>query len=218
MVGNAQVKEIIICDSYFSRGNHFRREFTNLGEVTSLIPNHVHVMALTATATERTIARVSAILGLVAPKIITVSPDKSNICYWVKPRGSMKEMCEPLLHKLRHQRTAMPRVIIYCKKCDDCASIYYFFLSSLKHEFTEPISAPNVSQFRLVDMYTGVTHKDSICGTSGFFLFVPLEAVDVRMPAASSGVNGALVTMSVNSCSSLWKCSFACRYLSVELE
>ena len=72
----------------------------------------------------------------------------------------MKEMCEPLLHKLRHQRTAMPRVIIYCKKCDDCASIYYFFLSSLKHEFTEPISAPNVSQFRLVDMYTGVTHKD----------------------------------------------------------
>eukprot|EP00731_Ephydatia_muelleri_P008033 Em0004g371a len=61
-------------------GNHFRREFTNLGEVRSLIPNHVHVMALTATATERTIARVSAILGLVAPKIITVSPDKSNIC------------------------------------------------------------------------------------------------------------------------------------------
>ena len=154
------MKEIIICASYFSRGNHFRREFTNLGAVRSLIPNHVHVMALTATATERAIARVSAILGLVAPKIITVSPDKSNICYWVKPRGSMKEMCEPLLHKLRHQRTAMPRVIIYCKKCDDCASIYYFFLSSLKHEFTEPISAPNVSQFRLVDMYTGVTHKD----------------------------------------------------------
>ena len=67
------MKEIIICDSYFSRGNHFRREFTNLGEVRNLIPNHVHVMALTASATERTIARVSAILGLVAPKIITVS-------------------------------------------------------------------------------------------------------------------------------------------------
>ena len=58
----------------------------------------------------------------------------------------------------------------------------------------------------------------TLCGTSGVFLFVPLEAVDVRMPAASSGVNGALVTMSVNSCSSLWKCSFARRYLSVELK
>ena len=54
----------------------------------------------------------------------------------------------------------MPRVIIYCKMCEDCASIYYFFLSSLTNEFTEPISVPNLSQFRLVDMCTGVTHKD----------------------------------------------------------
>eukprot|EP00731_Ephydatia_muelleri_P003668 Em0001g3668a len=89
-------------------GNHFRREFTNLGEVRSLIPNHVHVMALTATATERTIARVSAILGLVAPKIITVSPDKSNICYWVKPRGSSHLEIQVILRLLHLWSTKTP--------------------------------------------------------------------------------------------------------------
>ena len=35
-----------------------------------------------------------------------------------------------------------------------------FSLSTLKHEFNEPITAPNVSKFRLVDMYTSVTQKE----------------------------------------------------------
>ena len=128
-------------------------------EATFLIPSHVHVMALTATATKRTVARVSAIVGLEDPKLITVSPDKPNMCYWVKPRAKLEDLCAPLVARLCHQRTAMPRVIIYCKKCEDCASIYYFFLP-LGIQFTDPISVPNLSQFHLVHVYTGVTHKD----------------------------------------------------------
>ena len=34
-----------------------------------------------------------------------------------------------------------------------------FFRSQLQHEFTEPISAPNLSCFRL-DIFTSTTHKD----------------------------------------------------------
>ena len=33
------------------RGSEFRKEFSHLGEVRSLLPDHTHVMALTATAT-----------------------------------------------------------------------------------------------------------------------------------------------------------------------
>ena len=72
-------------------------------------------------------------------------------------RGTVEETFAPLAAKLCNERTKMPRVIIFCRRCEDCASIYDFFLSTLKHEFTEPISAPNVSKFRLVDMYTSVT-------------------------------------------------------------
>ena len=36
------------------RGDSFRREFKNLGEVRSIIPPHVHIMGMTATATRHT--------------------------------------------------------------------------------------------------------------------------------------------------------------------
>ena len=35
---------------YFRRGDEFRREFSLLGELRSLLPRHVHIMAMTATA------------------------------------------------------------------------------------------------------------------------------------------------------------------------
>ena len=54
----------------------------------------------------------------------------------------------------------MQRVIIFCQRLNDCSAMYEFFLSVLKHEFTEPISAPNVSKYRLVDMYTSLTQKE----------------------------------------------------------
>ena len=48
----------------------------------------------------------------------------------------------------------MPRVIIFCQRYDDCAALYKTFLIALGKEFIEPVGAPNVSPFQLVDMYT----------------------------------------------------------------
>ena len=62
------------------------------------------------------------------------------------------------------------RVIIYCRRCEECAELYHFFHSSLKQEFTEPVGAPNLAMFCLVDMYIGVTRKsirDSIVTSFG---------------------------------------------------
>ena len=153
-----------IQDSYYCvcifRGDNFRQEFSNLGEIRCLIPPSINLLALTATATVTTRKKIQCILGMKDPVIIAVSPDKANMSYWVKERGTIEETFAPLAAMLRNERTKMPRVIIFCRRCEDCASIYDFFLSTLKHEFTEPISAPNVSKFRLVDMYTSVTQKE----------------------------------------------------------
>ena len=65
----------------------------------------------------------------------------------------------PLVEQLKIERVKMPRVIIYCQRCEECALIYHFFLELLK-EFTEPIGTPNLSGFRLVHFYMGVTRKD----------------------------------------------------------
>ncbi|KAL5500654.1 hypothetical protein EMCRGX_G012248 [Ephydatia muelleri] len=141
-------------------GDNFRQEFSNLGEIRCLISPSINLLALTATATVTTRKKIQCILGMKDPVIIAVSPDKANMSYWVKERGTVEETFAPLAAMLRNERTKMPRVIIFCRRCEDCASIYDFFLSTLKHEFTEPISAPNVSKFRLVDMYTSVTQKE----------------------------------------------------------
>ena len=49
-------------------GEFFRTEFEQIGGVRSLIPSHVHVMALTGTAIKCVITKVSTILGLVRSK------------------------------------------------------------------------------------------------------------------------------------------------------
>ncbi|KAL5479301.1 hypothetical protein EMCRGX_G022804 [Ephydatia muelleri] len=79
------------------RGDYFRQEFKYLGAVRSLIPSHVHVMALTATATVATRDTVVKILGMNSPTIVSASPDKPNICYAVREKGNIEEEGRTLL-------------------------------------------------------------------------------------------------------------------------
>ena len=143
----------------FLRGDYFRKEFQILGEVRSLIPPHVHIMGMTATATTTTRDRVISTLGLINPVVVSASPDKPNISYAVRQKVSIEEAFSPLAVKLKTLRRKLPRMIIFCRRYEECTLLYHFFLSLLKNEFTQPVGAPNLPQFRLVDMYTSVTRK-----------------------------------------------------------
>ena len=97
---------------------------------------------------------------MLSPKVVSVSPEKSNITYWVRQKSSIEEVFTPLADKLKSERANMPRVIIiFCKRCEKCAILYQFFLSNLQEEFTEPVGAPNLSRYRLVDMYMSATDE-----------------------------------------------------------
>ena len=80
------------------RGKTFRTEFGNLGEVRSLIPENVRMLALTATATieTRRAIHVCKTLGMLNPVVVAESPNKPNIKYVVinKP-GTLEETFEP---------------------------------------------------------------------------------------------------------------------------
>ena len=164
---------------HYCRGQYFRREFSNLGQVRSLIPPTVNIMALTATATTQTQNKIVAILGMLSPEVVSISPEKSNITYWVRQKSSVEEVFTSLAEKLKRERASIPRLIIFCKKCEECALLYHFFLSKLQEEFTEPVGAPNLSRYRLVDMYmsaTDVSVKHSIV-TSFCKVGLPLRIV-----------------------------------------
>ena len=147
------------------RGDTFRPEFSRLGEVRSVIPESVHVIALTATATNTTRAAIIKTLDMQRPAVVSIYPGKDNIVYYVAEMCSISVSLAPNCDKLAIQRTKMGRVIVFCRTYDEVTAIYYYFKRRLGIGFTEPPGAPDIMQFRLVDMYTHCTHqsvKDSI--------------------------------------------------------
>ena len=126
---------------------------------------NVNVMALTATATRTTRNDVIKSLDMQSPVIVSISPMKDNIFYCVSPKASIPSSFGPLADRLAAQRTSMDRIIIFCRTYDEVTEIYYFLKMKLRSQFTEPPGAPDLSRFRLVDMYTHCTNqtvKDTI--------------------------------------------------------
>lgn len=137
--------------NYLCRGDTFRQAFSQLGEVRSLIPQGVHVMALTATATKATRTAVCHKIGMVCPMVVWQLPNKLNIKYVVVLQpGAIEDVFTPLVDQLRQERISMGRVIIYCRTYESCSMIYLFCKSALGAEMTEPV---DLVRFRLVDMY-----------------------------------------------------------------
>lgn len=141
-----------------NRGDEFRQEFRHLGEVRSLIPQHVHTMALTATATKSLRKCVCTTLGMHDPYLVTVSPDKTNLVFQVQSFESLERTFLPLIEELKLKRVSMERTIVYCQQQEVCARLYLLFRLHLASEFTEPVGCPDLPQFRLVDMFTSGSH------------------------------------------------------------
>ena len=88
------------------------------------MPGHVHVMALTATASKKTRQQIIRIIGMVRPFIISQSPDHPNISYGVKTPGKMEDTFTALAEELKRCRETTDRTIIFCRTHEDCAHIY----------------------------------------------------------------------------------------------
>ena len=86
----------------------------NLGEVRSLIPKEVRIMALTATATVKTCCTICKTLGMSEPVVVADSPNKANIKYMVHLNpGILEETFASVVEELRLYRIYTERVIIF---------------------------------------------------------------------------------------------------------
>ena len=141
------------------RGDSFRAEFSKLGEIRSILPENVHVMALTATATNSTRAAAIRTLDVQSPTIVSIHPSKQNLIYYVAEKSSVSTSFAPIISKLSQLRSKMGKVIIFCRTYDQVTTVYYHFKRQLGVGFTEPPGALDIMQFRLVDMFTHCTHK-----------------------------------------------------------
>ena len=69
------------------------------------------------------------------------------------------------LRNCRVEKARFPKAITYGQSFRMCADIYLFLKDCLGSGFTYPEDAPDISQFRLVEMFTSVTapgHKSEI--------------------------------------------------------
>ena len=142
---------------YVYRGHSFRKEFSHLGEIRSVVSETVHLMALTATATLSTPRFI--IKNLCTPAVVYIQPVKDNIAYFVsdKPKEGIQEAFQPIATRLKTERD-MGRVIIFCRSYPDAIEVYSYFLRALREHSTEPKGSPNYVINRVVDLYSHCTH------------------------------------------------------------
>lgn len=157
-----------------SRGDSFRKDYKRLGDIRSLVPPSCKFMALTATACKSTRVQINCSLHMRHPKLVYMPPQKKNILYCVKEKGTIEMVVKRLYVPLREINIQMPRIILFCKRYDQCSLFYRAFKVELGDFFTYPSGAPDLAKYRLVDMYTRCTDakvKESIlssfCASGG---------------------------------------------------
>jgi len=181
--------------NFINRGDEFRVEFSKLGTLRSLLPNHVNVLALTATATKETLRCVEDRLAMKDVKVIGLHSSRPNIKYIVKSSILVEELATMLTTELVTLRTRTPKTVVFCRTLLQCANLLASLTRHLKENITEPPGMPATNiNYRLIDIFTSgstaemreliiqefckrETHLRMIIATSAFGLGV--DCVDI---------------------------------------
>ena len=141
---------------FFFRGDSFRSEFTHLGEIRSIVPESINLMALTATATLCTRSFIIRSLSMINPAVVYIPPVKDNITYFVAEKDTIEQYFKPFVEKMRNR--TIRRSIIFCRTYGDIINLHQYFVTNLGDYATEPQGAPNYVKFRVIDIFTHCTH------------------------------------------------------------
>ena len=143
------------------RGDEFRTAFADIGSIRSLLPKNVNVMALTATATDATLASVKSRLAMEDLVIIGERPDRSNIKIIVEPCPDITVLCESLAKDLLNNRAKATKTVVFCRSLKDCGKMCTILRKLLGKGITEPPGLPySFLQHRLIDVFTAASDND----------------------------------------------------------
>lgn len=153
------------CFDYFYRGfgctlgkeqkAAFRKCFSRIGELRSLGPQEAPMLALTATANLETQAAVVKALALKNNFCkVYVSPYRKNIYLAkLKVTTNVSKTFSWLIEKLKIEKNAMERTIVYCKSIKDCGRLFTLFKSELGGNSYFPEGCQKESQNLLFGMF-----------------------------------------------------------------
>ena len=113
------------CNLYFYRAQTFHAALDCIGEVHSILPGGLNIMALTATATRTLQYPITRTIGMRDPYILARSPCEKNMVYSVSKFEAVPTTFKPVVERLKSEREKMPRMIIYGKSFGVCADICF---------------------------------------------------------------------------------------------
>ena len=138
-------------------GEQFRKAFFVIGNLRSLVPSGVNVMALTATATLETFHVVKRQLSMSEDVVlVTLPPEKSNIRYCMRPEINLEELGECLHEEMMDKEHVFPKTLLFVRKYKDCSDVYAMLKQRLGSGLTNPPGYPDLSKYRRIDMYSRV--------------------------------------------------------------
>ena len=141
-----------------------------LGEVRSLLPSHIKVLAMTATASKSLRQEISEIIGLVNPLVIAVSSCKPNIIFGVSHFISIPITFAGVLDELCNKLTAMPRMIVNCRRYETVATFIIILRKDWENiSLNQQVALMLKSNLRLLHHLARILHYE-LC-----LLQLPLE-------------------------------------------
>ena len=139
---------------HVSRGDEFRVAFALLGELRSIIPTGVNILALTATATKSTLTAVTRRLSMINPVIVGAPPHRNNIKLSVIPLPDIKSFCASISEEVKIKVMDYPKTVIFCNNYNVCAELFHRLRSALGPYSTIPSHYPDLHEFRVIELYT----------------------------------------------------------------
>ena len=138
-------------------GDRFRTAFAQIGELRSIIPKKVKILALTATATSMTYHVVCERLSMVDPLLVAMPPHRPNIGYRVKAPIKLDQLSSDISIDLKLWQTDYPKTVVFVRSYRDCCDLYMSIERKLGRDIFYPSDSPSLSKFRMVDIYSSVS-------------------------------------------------------------
>lgn len=102
------------------RGKVFRQDYDRLGELRSILPSPIPVMALTATASCSVYETAVAVLGMHNPVLISAAPNRSNLHFHVIGKKELLDIARDIAVQVyktaKDDPKVFPKTIVFCRK------------------------------------------------------------------------------------------------------
>ena len=100
-----------------SWADQFRKAFVRIGDLRHLIPKNVNVLALTATATTRSLSLVIERLSVHNVSVVVVPPSQDNIMYKVMPKtnSNINAFTDEIVEEISSVRLNYPKTTVYVR-------------------------------------------------------------------------------------------------------